>query len=141
MTFDCNKLNEISVIDVAERLGIIIKRGKAKCFLHDEKTPSLSFNKKKNFWNCFGCGQSGGTIDLITKKTGLEFSEACQWLINEFNITGVNKTYRKIIISSFKTSKLSNSNLENIYHPDSVVYKWIIDHSSLSNAAIKSKFN
>jgi DNA primase len=141
MTFDSNKLNEISVFDVAERLGIIIKRGKAKCFLHDEKTPSLSFNKKKNFWYCFGCGQGGGTIDLVTKKTGLVFSDACQWLINEFNISSVKKTYGKIKIPTSKASKLSNEKLESIYHPDSVVYKWIIDHSSLSNSAKEFLFS
>jgi len=141
MAFDYNKLNEISVFDVAERLGIIINRGKAICFLHDEKTASLSFNKKGNFWKCFGCGQGGGSIDLVIKKTGLVFSDACKWLVNEFNISGAKKTYRKTKTTSSKTLKLSSGSFPNSYHPDSVVYRWIIDHSSLSNQACEFLFS
>jgi DNA primase len=140
MTFDIKKLNEISVFDVAQRLGIIINRGKAKCFLHEEKTASLSFNKKGNYWNCFGCGQGGGTIDLVTKKTGLIFSDACQWLISEFNIGGASKSYRKIKINPSRPLKLNIASSNNVFQPDPVVYKWIIDNSSLSENACEFLF-
>ena len=56
------------------------------CPFHSEKTPSFKWNKKGNFFKCFGCNES---IDIIGYyiKTGMTFREAVKEL---FNITGTH---------------------------------------------------
>ncbi len=35
------------------------------CPLHEERTPSLSVDSKKQLWHCFGCGKGGDIIDFV----------------------------------------------------------------------------
>jgi DNA primase len=105
--FNTDELKNISIIEVAKRLGIQVKNEKAMCFNnHDRKTPSLSFNTRENYWNCFGCNQGGDSIRLVQKYYGCSFEEACTWLSKEFNIPFNLKSTRVKSIS--KTSKVHN---------------------------------
>ena len=54
------------------------KSGFALCPFHGEKTPS--FHITKNMYYCFGCGESGKTIDYIMKTRGFSFKEAVNYL-------------------------------------------------------------
>lgn len=141
MRFDTNRLNEISIFDVAAKLGIVVKRNKAKCFMHEEKTASLSFNKKGNYWNCFSCGKGGGSIELVKKKTGLEFSDACQWLMNEFNLIGTKRSQISIRKITKNNLKAPNPVMSSKCQRNITVYEWIINHSVLTTAAKKFLFN
>lgn len=78
------ELEKIDIIKVASVLGLIIKRNKTLCFLHSEKTPSLSFDRKANRWKCFGCAAHGGVIDLVKEFKKVSFIEACNWLETTF---------------------------------------------------------
>lgn len=53
------RLDSLSVYDVAEKLDIEIVRNKALCFLHDDHHPSMRFNRARNLWKCYVC-QVGG---------------------------------------------------------------------------------
>lgn len=53
--------------------------------LHDDKTPSCSYNPKTFSFHCFGCGYSVDILDAYM-KTGLSFSEACEKLFEEAGI-------------------------------------------------------
>lgn len=46
------------------------------CPLHDETTPSFSYNKDKGTFHCFGCHASGDIIQLVMLKHGLNFKDA-----------------------------------------------------------------
>ena len=77
------KLRDLPIEGVAERLGLRVVRHKALCPFHDDHHASLSFKVSKNTWRCFVCGASGGTIDLVMHHLGMSFLEACRWLADE----------------------------------------------------------
>ena len=74
------KLRDLPIEGVAERLGMQILRHKALCPFHDDHHASLSFCTRRNTFRCFACGAHGGTIDLVMKRQNMGFREACQWL-------------------------------------------------------------
>ena len=53
------------------------------CPWHDDKNPSLSVDKDKGVYHCFGCGESGDAIELVKKMKGLGFREAVAYLKGE----------------------------------------------------------
>jgi len=57
--------NKIKITQVAEKYGIIIKKGKAICPFHADTDPSLSFSDDKNVFNCFGCDASGDIVKFV----------------------------------------------------------------------------
>lgn len=91
--FDIQKLRDLPIEGVAERLGLRVQRHKALCPFHQDSHPSLTFNVSKNTFKCYVCNAYGGTIDLAMKLLpstrrmgeGL-FTEACHWLANEHNV-------------------------------------------------------
>ena len=84
--YDIQKLRELPIEGVAERLGLGVKRHKCLCPFHDDHHASLSFSVRRNTFRCFVCGASGGTIDLVIRHLHLDFVHACRWLANENNI-------------------------------------------------------
>ena len=54
----------VSIIDIVERVGVNLKHNKACCPFHHEKTPSFSVHPKKNIFKCFGCGVGGDVIEF-----------------------------------------------------------------------------
>jgi len=53
----------VGIIDLIENLGVKLKKvGKeyvGLCPFHDDHSPSLSVNRKRGLWHCFGCGRGG----------------------------------------------------------------------------------
>ena len=85
--FDIQKLRELPIEGVAERLGLQVSRHKALCPFHDDHHASLSFKVSKNTCRCFVCmTQSIGPIDLVMRHLGKDFKEACHWLADEHNV-------------------------------------------------------
>ena len=84
--YDLQKLRELPIEGVAQRLGLSISRHKCLCPFHDDHHASLSFSVRRNSYRCFVCGASGGTIDLVMKDLNLGFREACRWLADEHNV-------------------------------------------------------
>ena len=84
--YELQKLRDLPIEGVAERLGLRVTRHKALCPFHDDRHPSLSFKVSKNTFRCFVCGASGGTIDLVMRHLHVDFKAACRWLANENNI-------------------------------------------------------
>ena len=84
--FELQKLRDLPIEGVAERLGLQVTRHKALCPFHDDHHASLSFSVRRNTFRCFVCGASGGTIDLVMRHLHVDFKEACRWLADENNI-------------------------------------------------------
>ena len=84
--FQLQKLRDLPIEGVAERLGLRVCRHKCLCPFHDDHKPSLSFSVSRNTFKCWACGEHGGTIDLAEKMLGKGFLEACRWLADEHNV-------------------------------------------------------
>ena len=80
------KLRDLPIEGVAERLGLRVVRHKALCPFHDDHHASLSFKVSKNTFRCFVCGASGGPIDLVMRYLRKGFLDACRWLADEHNV-------------------------------------------------------
>src|SRR5271170_4034959 len=46
------------------------------CPFHSEKSPSFSVHATRQFYHCFGCGQSGDVFSFVQKIENLSFPEA-----------------------------------------------------------------
>ena len=77
---ELQKLRDLPIEGVAERLGLQVVRHKCLCPFHDDHHASMSFKVSKNTFRCFVCGASGGTIDLVMRHLHLDFKAACRWL-------------------------------------------------------------
>ena len=84
--FELQKLRDLPIEGVAERLGLQVRMHKCLCPFHDDHHASLSFKVSKNTYRCFVCGESGGPIDLVMKYLRKDFREATKWLADENNI-------------------------------------------------------
>ena len=76
--FKLQKLRDLPIEGVAERLGLQVNRHKALCPFHDDHHASLSFSIRRNSYRCFACGASGGTIDLAMRLLNQPFVEVCR---------------------------------------------------------------
>ena len=79
--YELQKLRELPIEAVAERLGLCVSRHKCLCPFHDDHHASMSFHIGRNTFRCFVCDAKGGTIDLVMKYLNKDFVEACRWLI------------------------------------------------------------
>lgn len=85
-SFTIQKLRDLPIEGVAERLGLEVRRHKSLCPFHDDSRPSLTFNTRKNTYKCYVCEAHGGTIDLVMHHLSKNFAEACKWLVDESNV-------------------------------------------------------
>ena len=90
--YDIQRLNAISISEVARRLGDQLKRVgslyKTLCPWHADHTPSLTFYERtnENRCHCFSCNKGGSVIDYVMQHEHWDFHKACQWLSTEFSI-------------------------------------------------------
>ena len=52
----------------------------AKCPWHEDREPSLSVDREKGLYHCFGCGESGDVVSLVQKFRGVGFRDALEYL-------------------------------------------------------------
>lgn len=84
--YEIEKLRNLPIESVAERLGLAVTRHKTLCPFHQDSHPSLTFNVRTNSYKCFVCDAHGGVIDLVMNHLHITFAEACKWLADENNI-------------------------------------------------------
>lgn len=85
----------VPLVDAAEALGIEFanKTGNAwkmKCFLHEEKEPSMVFAPDRGLFNCFstGCIGRGDVINLYMLYLNLDFNEAVRKIALDWGVAG-----------------------------------------------------
>ena len=84
--YELQKLRDLPIEGVAERLGLRVVRHKCLCPFHNDHHASLSFKVSKNMYRCFVCGASGGPIDLVMHYLNKSFLDACRWLADEHGV-------------------------------------------------------
>ena len=125
--FELQKLRDLPIEGVAERLGLRVTRHKALCPFHDDHHASLSFATRRNTYRCFACGASGGTIDLVMRCLGKDFLQACRWLAEGTSL------------SSQEASPFGGGLEEAPF--DATHYARFFEHPWLNEAARKFLFN
>lgn len=78
-----------NIVDVISHVVTLKKAGanhKGLCPFHKEKTPSFVVSESKQFYHCFGCGESGDVINFVQKYYNLDFMGAVERLADEYGI-------------------------------------------------------
>ena len=127
---ELQKLRDLPIEGVAERLGMQIVRHKALCPFHDDHHASLSFSMRRNTFRCFACGAHGGTIDLVMRYLNKTFTEACRWLGDESNV---------IPMDSFKIQDSGFKSEDNMF--DASKYEKYFEHPFLNEEARRFLFS
>jgi DNA primase len=79
--FEKDRLKDsIDIVSLIQSYGIDLKEKGSSwmglCPFHEDKNPSLSVDRRKGLFNCFGCGAGGDAFDFVMAKEGVEFKEA-----------------------------------------------------------------
>ena len=111
MTIDKATIEQINasidLVEYASQQMNLIKKGKdyfCSCPLHEDKTPSLSFNSERNLFYCFSCGKGGGIINYLQYFEGLSFDDAVNKAIKLSNgKVELSKSNAMSFLKSIKT--------------------------------------
>jgi len=82
-------LARTDIVDVIDARVTLKKHGnshKACCPFHNEKTPSFNVNQQKQFYHCFGCGQSGSAISFLMDYENMHFVDAIEHLAENLGL-------------------------------------------------------
>src|ERR1700688_4694503 len=79
--------------DIVRIVGDYVKLRKAGaqnfsglCPFHSEKTPSFSVHATRQFFHCFGCGESGDVFTFVQKVENITFPEAVRLLAQKLGV-------------------------------------------------------
>ncbi len=89
-SFIADLLARVDIVDVIDAQVPLRQAGRnhqALCPFHDEKTPSFSVNRDKQFYHCFGCGAGGNVISFLMEYGGMSFVEAVEDLARRCGMT------------------------------------------------------
>lgn len=130
-------LRQRSCEELADRLGIEVRRHKAYCFLHSESVPSLSFHpSKKNVWHCFSCGKGGDAVSLMMEYEGCGFREACEKLCAIYGISLLAGNASYIPKRRLKHRYIPMMNKPDNDKPfDAEIAEWLLDNMTLTGDA------
>lgn len=76
--------NILSMQDILYRYGVKHGRNTCCCPFHNDKNPSMIFDKIG--FKCFGCGKSGDIISFVEYLYNLDFKQAMQKINEDFNL-------------------------------------------------------
>jgi DNA primase len=83
-------LTRIDIVDIVDSRVPLKKAGKnlsACCPFHNEKTPSFTVSREKQFYHCFGCGAHGSAISFLMEYDQMSFPESVQELADHAGMT------------------------------------------------------
>lgn len=82
-------LDAADIVEVVSDYVHLVRRGAnymGLCPFHNERTPSFSVNKARNFCFCFSCKKGGSPVSFIMEKEGLSYREALLQLAKKYGI-------------------------------------------------------
>ncbi len=89
-------LDATDIVDVIGAYFPLKRAGSAfvcNCPFHNEKTPSFNVNPARQFFHCFGCGESGDAISFVRKYENAPFMEAVKKLAISAGVTILEQAY------------------------------------------------
>ncbi len=84
-----NLIARVDIVDLIDARVPLKRAGKnyqARCPFHNEKSPSFSVNREKQFYHCFGCGASGNAISFLMDYERQTFVEAVETLAESLGL-------------------------------------------------------
>lgn len=126
----------VDIIDLFQSFGVSLeKKGSGYmglCPFHEDSDPSLSVDKDKGLFHCFGCGASGDVFDLVMKMQSISFKEALSFLRGG-DFTSVDKVLpvKKAKKSEPESPVLSSISLDAItdyYHSQLSGHKEAVEY-------------
>ena len=95
---ELQRLRQLPIEEVAERLGLDVVRGhRCLCPFHSDSHPSMTFHIPSNTFRCWSCSAHGDGIKLVMDYLHKTFPEACRWL-------GAGALSEKLIVKSEKSA-------------------------------------
>ena len=79
-------LDRVDIVDLINGRIQLKKTGRdyqACCPFHDEKTPSFTVSREKQFYHCFGCGAHGTSIGFLMEYENMGFVDAIEELAQQ----------------------------------------------------------
>jgi len=73
----------VDLIGASVRLKKTGKNYSACCPFHNEKSPSFTVNRDKQFYHCFGCGASGNALSFVMQHEHREFMDGLEYLAHK----------------------------------------------------------
>lgn len=129
------RLKELPIEDVAEKLGLSVSRHQCLCFMHDDHHPSMVFNMKNNTWKCYACDVYGDSISLVQHKLNLGFQDACAWLGSQYAIdTGIHASVHAIPKEVKWTAPKSKKKEEVTVCLDKEVMEFVLEACNLQSS-------
>jgi len=90
---DIDRVREASdLVELMSEVTKVRKSGRsfmAICPFHQEKTPSMSVDRVRGLYHCFGCGEGGNVFTFVQKTQGVDFPEAVEILARKAGVTVV----------------------------------------------------
>lgn len=87
---------------------------KAPCPFHSEKTPSFFVSDQLQRYRCFGCGETGDSLDFLQKYEAMSFGEALKYLADQAGIQ--LKEYQRTSEDDLRERLLAILNLAKEYY-------------------------
>lgn len=88
---DIDRVREATdIVDLISEVTKVKKSGRsymAICPFHEEKTPSMSVDRGRGLYHCFGCGAGGDAFKFVQETRGVDFGEALDMLATKAGIT------------------------------------------------------
>ncbi len=88
---DIDRIREsIDLVDLISEVTKVKRSGRtfmAVCPFHEEKTPSMSVDRARGLYHCFGCGKGGDLFSFVQETQGLNFREALEVLARKAGVT------------------------------------------------------
>lgn len=87
---DIDRVREATdIVELVSEVTKVKKSGRsymAVCPFHEEKTPSMSLDRARGLYHCFGCGKGGDVFEFVKETRGVEFGEALDLLATKAGI-------------------------------------------------------
>lgn len=88
---DIDRIREtVDLVDLISEVTKVKKSGRtfmAVCPFHEEKTPSMSVDRARGLYHCFGCGKGGDVFSFVQETQGLDFAESLDLLARKAGVT------------------------------------------------------
>ncbi|MGD2101259.1 MAG: DNA primase [Acidimicrobiia bacterium] len=88
---DIDRVREATdIVELVSEVTQVKKSGRshmAVCPFHQEKTASMSLDRARGLYHCFGCGKGGDVFDFVRETRGVEFGDALEMLATKAGIT------------------------------------------------------